>query len=239
MQELDYLVTADDIAHLNHYHMQTSPTLRRRRVRAGMVVTLCGALGFMISLPMGGPVLIFMAVLTVIGVWAAMGGGARSGPSRQHVDYVRKLYEEGKNRALFGHHHVRLLPDRVEVTTEHSRGEVKWEGIERVVEDKQYIFIYVSALNAYVINKKYFPSEQHARAFLGQAQSLHQRALQLEGGHYHNAPLALPAPEALAPLPHRPQLQPAPYASPQHHSPRAPAPTPALAPARAGTDGSV
>lgn len=179
MQELDYLVTADDIAYLNHYHTQMSPAFQRRRTYVGLVMTVCGVFGFLTSLTIGGPALFFMALLIFMGVWTTL--AKNSEPSKRHVQHIRRLYEEGKNRALFGHHHVRLLPDRIEVSTEFSRGEVKWEGVERVVDNEQYIFIYVSALNAYVINKKYFPSEQHAQHFFALAQHSHAQALRLEG----------------------------------------------------------
>ncbi len=178
IQELDYLVTADDIAYLNHYHTQMSPTFQRRRTYVGLVMTVCGVFGFLTSLTIGGPALFFMALLIFMGVWTTL--AKNNEPSKRHVQHIRKLYEEGQNRALFGHHHVRLLTDRIEVTTEYSRGEVKWSGVERVVENEHYIFIYVSALNAYVINKKYFPSEQHAQNFFAQAQHSHAQALRLE-----------------------------------------------------------
>lgn len=232
IQELDYLVTADDIAYLNHYHTQQSPTFQRKRTYAGLVVTVCGVFGFLTSLSIGGIPLFFMALLIFLGVWVALGKSDR--PSKRHVQHIRQLYEEGNNRALFGHHHVRLLPDRVEVSTEFSRGEVKWEGVERVVENEHYIFIYVSALNAYVINKKYFPSVELATRFFETARAQHQQAAQLTG------------PSTV--VPHRPLLPP-PHTQEHHkvpaHSPRPAAqlatamPRPAGASGHGGTDGSL
>lgn len=189
MEELDYLVTADDIAYLNHYHATKSPTLRRSRAAVGVSLTLFGVIGFLFSFGVPGLGLVLM-MSVVVGVWIAM--GKRRGPTRQQTEHIRRLFDEGRNRALFGHHHIRLLEDRVEVSTEFSRGEVMWEGVERVEQDDNYVFIYVSALNAYVINKKYFPSEAAAQQFFDRADHLHQRALQLEAGY--SPQRALPAP---------------------------------------------
>lgn len=218
MRELDYLVTADDIAYLNHYHTQNSPMLRRNRAAVGTVMTLVGVMGFLLAMGTAGISMGVMMLVVILGVWLAI--GRRRSPSRQQTDYIRRLFEEGKNRALFGHHHIRLLDDRLEVSTEFSRGEVKWEGVERVEQDEKYVFIYVSALNAYVINKKFFPSEQHAQAFFGAADNLHRRAAQLESGE---VPLdrLLPGPT------NRPA--PKPSRTPQRQ----------LAAAGPGTDGSV
>lgn len=227
--ELDYLVTVDDIAYLNHFHTQSSPALQRRRTYAGLVATMCGVFGFLTSLSIGGPILFFMALLIVTGVWTTL-GGKRRGPTNRQLANIRSLYEEGKNRALFGHHHVRLLPDRIELTTEFSRGEFKWEAVERVVEDEGYVFIYVSALNAFVINKKYFTGEAQARAFLQQAQGYHEQALLLEGAYTppsHQLPAPFSGALAAAPTPRE-----VPSAPPQ-------ASRGALAGARGGSSGGT
>ena len=214
MQELDYLVTADDIAYLNHYHAQRSPTLRRTRAIVGIALTIMGVAGFSLAMATTGAGIMFMAIMVVMGVWIAI--GKRRGPSRQQREHIRRLFDEGRNRGLFGHHHIKLLENHIEVSTEFSRGEVNWEGVERVEEDEEYIFIYVSALNAYVINKKYFPSEESAHQFFLSADHLHRSALMLEGQHaarpalpYHGEPAREPPrelaaqPRALAPQPRR------------------------------------
>lgn len=223
MQELDYLVTADDIAYLNHYHAQRSPTIRRNRAALGVSLTLIGVIGFLVSMATPGVGMGMMLLVVIAGVWVAM--GRRRGPSRQQTEHIRQLFDEGKNRALFGHHHVRLLEEHVEVSTEFSRGEVRWEGVERVEQDEHYIFVYVSALNAYIINKKYFPSEQAAQRFFETARGYHQRALQLED-HSSSPRAALPAPSR-APAP--------PRGSAPERAPR----LPERLDKAAGTDGSV
>jgi hypothetical protein len=217
MQELYYLVTADDIAYLNHYHAQKSPTMRRNRAVVGTCLTIMGVVGFSFAMATTGMGMLLMLILIVMGVWVAI--GKRGGPTRQQREHIRRLFDEGRNRALFGHHHIKLLEDRIEVSTEYSRGEVKWEGVERVEEDENYIFLYVSALNAYVINKKYFASEEGARQFFLTAEQLHQNALMLEGGQTFKA---LPSPHpstqrgpvpstqtmAPSPMPRMPQASP-------------------------------
>ena len=230
MQELDYLVTADDIAYLNHYHSQKSPTMRRNRAVVGTCLTIMGVVGFSFAMATTGMGMLLMLILIVMGVWVAI--GKRGGPTRQQRDHIRRLFDEGRNRALFGHHHIKLLEDKIEVSTEFSRGEVKWEGVERVEEDENYIFLYVSALNAYVINKKYFASEESARHFFLTAEQLHQNALMLEGGQSFKA---LPSPHTNHPEPvaHPPAREPLPSmppASPGRFVPQG---------GGAGTDGTV
>ena len=230
LQELDYLVTADDIAYLNHYHTQRSPILRRQRRVVGAVTAILGIFGFLGFLPLGGVLPLMMMIMALIGVFVA--AGVRKTPTRQHVERVRKLFDEGRNRALFGHHHIRLLQDHLEVSTEFSRGEVKWEGVERVEHDENYVFIYISALNAYVINKRYFPGEEHAQAFFESAYTLHQEAVYGQNMLTHHPAAPLGSGRAL-PAPVPPQAPRLPVGGP----PQAPR-KPALG-SSGGTDGSI
>ncbi len=224
MREVDYLVTADDIAYLNHYHAQKSPTMQRNRTVLGVTLTLFGVVGFLITTSTSGMGMLLMITLVFSGVLIAM--GRRDGPSRRQTEHIRRLFEEGENRALFGHHHIRLLEDKVEVTTEYSQGEVAWEGVERIEQDHNYVFIYVSALHAYAINKKYFSSEENAQSFFQRAKQLHQHARQLESE----------APQRRLPGPAQP---PAPRPEPEQSPAALPSPDAFPSKGSLGTDGSV
>lgn len=223
MYEIEYVVTADDVAYLNHYHAQKSPMMRHARLRGAALLVFLGLL----VLVLAPSALLGLSVCTglmVSGAMVALRGGR---PSRQQYDHIRKLFDEGNNRALFGPHRMLLHDDRLEVITEYSRGEVRWEGVERIEEDEQYIFIYVSALNAYVIHKKYFFSGHDAQRFVTHARHLHAHAMQLDP-------------------PPRQHALPAPAQAPRHPAPRPAAPPRALpAPVAAGprladgTDGDI
>jgi hypothetical protein len=220
---IDYLVCADDIAHFNHYHLQRSPRMKRHRVVTAISIMLMWASVAFLLFPWLHIGALGLGML-VAGIYVA--ATSRSGPSRHQTEAIRRLFDEGKNRALFGHHRMLLHDDRIEVSTEYSRGEVRWEGVERVEQDEQYVYIYVSALNAYVIPKKYFPSPQQSQIFFQEAQGRLERALQLESGHVNlGRMLPAPTPEPV-------------------HQPLLPSPAHTLRPARSsggagGTDGTL
>ena len=238
MQEVHYMVTVEDIAHLNHHHFRASP--RARRSMFLMFAGMTGLLGVsMFSLmilfgmmPSGGMMLMFL-FLGALGVRAY----TRKRPDRAFVRRVKRLFEDGRNVNLFGQHHLLLHEDCLELRTPYSQGTIRWEAVERVEQDEDYIFIYTSSLNAHIIHKRYFPSVDHAQAFFALAQRLHQGALQLSSPY--GAPAGyLPAPPARAlpgPL-HRPDaLEPsalkAPTSSPPLRLPKESQPS--------GIDGSL
>lgn len=204
-EEVTYLVTTEDIAHLNHHFSQTTPAFQRSR-RFGVAMIMAGALLVAFA---GGGSLFAMSFLVTSVILSVLLMAGRRGPTRRQVRMIDRLFEDTRNRVVLGRHQMKLLPEHIEVATDYSRGEVSWEGVERVTQDESHIYIYVSALNAYVINKRYFPTREHAKAFFDQAWRLHNRALELESARNHGG--YLPAPQEHAHAPHR--ALPAPHAA--------------------------
>ncbi len=228
--EVTYLVTTEDIAHLNHHFTQTTPAFKRSR-RAGVAMIMAGAL--LVAFAGAGSAFAMSFLATCIVMSTLMLAGRR-GPTRRQVRMIDKIFEDTRNRVVLGRHQMKLLPEHIEVSTDYSRGEVSWEGVERVEQDDSHIYVYVSALNAYVINKRYFPTREAAQLFYEQAYRLHGRALQLEAqrhGGYLPAPATSPhhPPRAL-PAPHHPRALPAPTG----HNARLPEPS-----FGSGTDGTI
>jgi len=64
---------------------------------------------------------------------------------------VRRLYAGGTNRGLAGPHDLELIGDELIERDPLGESRVKLQLIERVVTDKGYTFIYLSAVSAYII----------------------------------------------------------------------------------------
>lgn len=221
MNEIHYMVTVEDVAHLNHHHFRSSS-----RARKGAFLTVAASIGMMMisliafSLMLGvtpGPMVIFLAIMIILTARSY----ARRRPNRSFVRRVKRLFEDGRNINLFGQHHMLLHHDCLEVKTPYSQGTIRWEAIERVEQDEDYIFIYTSSLNAHIINKRHFPSPEMAQAFFALAQHLHQGALQLHTDQ--RQPLMLPGPykqaEAFTGATEYPEV--ATFPRPQFHAPLA------------------
>jgi hypothetical protein len=86
---------------------------------------------------------------------------------------VRKLLGEGKNKGLIGDHAITITEEGLRETTQVSESRSTWTGIERIVENEEYVFIYISAYQAHVIPKRAFASEKDSKKFIEQARLYH------------------------------------------------------------------
>jgi len=171
MNEIHYMVTVEDIAHLNHHHFRSSPRARRGsflRVAGSIGMLFISYFAFMAMLGINAPgmlIIVFMFMTASL-----VHAYTRKKPNRTFVKRVKRLFDDGRNVNLFGQHHLLLHEDHVEVRTPYSQGTIRWEAIERVEQDEEYIFIYTSSLNAHIIHKRFFPTPGHAQAFFELAQ---------------------------------------------------------------------
>jgi len=77
---------------------------------------------------------------------------------------VSKILEEGKTTGIIGKHSFAFTEQGIVDRTEFS--ETKYNLIEKVVESETHIFIYVSAVMAYIIPIRTFASVDEKSDFL-------------------------------------------------------------------------
>jgi hypothetical protein len=76
------------------------------------------------------------------------------------------MIAEGNNQAVFGHHTITLSEAGIHTKSPGSESDLEWSTIQKVLQSKSHIFLYISAINALVIPKKAFPTEQSQQSFL-------------------------------------------------------------------------
>jgi len=82
---------------------------------------------------------------------------------------ARKLAGEGENKGVLCDHVIAITEEGLRETTQVSESRSTWTGIERIVENEEYVFIYISACQAHVIPKRAFASEKDSKEFIEQA----------------------------------------------------------------------
>jgi hypothetical protein len=80
--------------------------------------------------------------------------------------HVKKMLSEGSNKALLGKQTITLSSEGVLSKAQSGESKMLWTSVEKVVQNEKYIFIYMGAINAYVIPKNSFTSLDEQNQFM-------------------------------------------------------------------------
>ncbi len=169
--QVTYGITLEDLVALSLYHFKTSRS-GRRTVRMWQV--LAPGLGVLfIVLPTcwrGSVAMVIGLVLWVIYsiAWVLLIPAFFRVFLKRNVT---KAYKEGQNRSMIGRHTMTLGPDGVVDTTEFGEERHVWSVVEKIAEDENYVFIYLSATSAHVVPKRAFAQQADLGAFLNTARA--------------------------------------------------------------------
>ncbi len=79
---------------------------------------------------------------------------------------ISKMLSEGKKSSVVGSHNLTITENGIVDRSEHSEAKTQFSGIENIVEDKDHIFIYVSANSAHIIPIRMFVNEEQKNELL-------------------------------------------------------------------------
>jgi hypothetical protein len=147
-----YETTIDDMVAFNRYHFTHSRYVRRLRA-AWVWGTSCAIVGLgLISVVSDDPLASKVVVVAVLVVIAGLNALFQSWFYPRNLDrHTRKMYKEGKNKGVIGHRELELNDSGLVSRSEIGASMVFIEAIEKVVSNEKYVFIYMSAIMAYVI----------------------------------------------------------------------------------------
>lgn len=143
---ITYTPTVDDLVALSLYHRAHSPSMSRTL----SALRILGAVGLFLVITVARghqlPQFILAAVVSVVFyitiplMWKF-----------RLISSTRKAYVEGKKKGKFGHQTIVIADDGITVSYETGESNIRWLGIERITQTPGYTFVYVGALNAFVI----------------------------------------------------------------------------------------
>ncbi|WP_246010441.1 YcxB family protein [Bacillus yapensis] len=67
---------------------------------------------------------------------------------------VRKMIKEGKNEGLLGDHLMTISEDGIHDANPQGETKVSWSGIQEMKEDERNLYLYNSAVSAYILPKR-------------------------------------------------------------------------------------
>ena len=89
---------------------------------------------------------------------------------------LRGMYQEGRDLNVFGPRQVALTPDYLLYSAPLSQSTWRWQGIERVVRDGDYLFIQASSVAAIIVPRRAFVDEAAFARFILAATEFQSRS---------------------------------------------------------------
>lgn len=163
--EISYNLTEDDYINFNLYHMNNSKTgIRALRLQRFLFPVFFIALSSFMAIILDIS-LIFMLVYSLLFsiIWIIF---YPKYFNRTIVKNVRKMLREGDNKGILGDQHMSLKDEGIVVTTKTGETKVNWAGINILKEDENNFYLYVGAMNAYLIPKRQITVSNELRTYV-------------------------------------------------------------------------
>lgn len=148
--KIKYKVDISDIVAFNQFHLDTSPLVRKQRIK--MLIFAAFVYGSVALLMGSGKHSIYNMSVFVIVYACFLFWYLRFG-RKVSLKRIKQIYASGKNTGTFGEHELELLPNGIREVTSANEHITKFEGIERVEATETHVFVFFSSLSAYVIPK--------------------------------------------------------------------------------------
>lgn len=182
MTTIRYTMTVDDYCAFWLYRQREQMELARARgkqfgTRTRWIAVLVGCVAAawvlllrqldILRLAMGmllGVILSGMLMLMYLRLYIR-GGGVRKSFAR--------MFEGARNVGVFDARELTLTPEKIIDTTPARRREIEWRAIEKIVTTEDHVFIYDTAVSAFVIPRRDFASDDAFWQFVREARAYH------------------------------------------------------------------
>lgn len=171
--DVTYEFTVDDWVHfVLRQNAQFQEAAIRQRRRLFLVVAMIAAATMVGLFRTGAPWLLAapMAFVALFLVYRAL-GFARHYRQRT-ANVFRKMLEQKTNRGVLGLHRMQLTPQGLRGTSPGGSFELAWWAVAEIERSDEYVYLFVSSMNAHLIPQRAFATPEHFTAYYHQAQRL-------------------------------------------------------------------
>jgi Ca2+/Na+ antiporter len=163
--KIEYNLAAEDYIHFNLFHLKHSKTSLKSLYLQRYLSPLFFILVSIVFAIMGDlhllSTLIPFLVLSIL--WVIFYPKLFYRHVRKNV---QKMFKEGKNEALLGEHTMILMEEGFVESNSTGESKVKWSGIQEVKEDEEYLYLYNSAVSAYIIPKRNLSNQLEIKNYI-------------------------------------------------------------------------
>lgn len=163
--KIDFELTKQDYLDFNMFHLGHSSTIKRSVFMQRYIVSIMYLIMPFVLAQISEIPFIFWGIpsLIVYISWIVF----YPKYLKWHVNKtISKMINEGKNAMLLGNHSITLTENGLVETSHLSETKTNWEVIEEVLETEKHIFIYNSAVSAYIIPVSAFKDTNEKEAFM-------------------------------------------------------------------------
>jgi Ca2+/Na+ antiporter len=163
--KIEYNLASEDYIHFNLFHLKNSKTSLKSLYLQRYLSPLFFILVSIVFAIMGDlhllSTLIPFLVLSVL--WVIFYPKLFYRHVRKNV---QKMFKEGKNEALLGEHTMILMDEGFVESNSTGESKVKWSGISEVKEDEAFLYLYNSAVSAYIIPKRDLSNQEEIKTYI-------------------------------------------------------------------------
>lgn len=179
----EYELTKDDLIAFNLYHhLHFSRALRRQYYRAwfspaAVLLLICTGVWYLAAQQSGTPLRTFLDLLPLFsGVPFAL--VASPWLYRRTIrKLVARMAGEGKNRGLFSRRRITISKEGITDVGEFAQSSTAWWSVERVLRNKDHVFVYTSTFVAIIVPRRAFTAPAEFEDFARTASDYHKEGL--------------------------------------------------------------
>jgi hypothetical protein len=185
---LEFTPSLEDAQIFHLYHAHNSPTLRRQYLVGRIIITAVALIGFLLffyfvtttspAAPNPPPAKIvysfsLLALLLATFVFFYYPEGYKNKIFKD----TEKLYNEGKEGFVPQKCTLSFDESEIHSVSEIGEGKIIWTSVDKIIVNEDYIYIYISAVNAIIIPKRAFSDDRQRNDFIDYIQRNHAIAL--------------------------------------------------------------
>ncbi|MGE8082038.1 YcxB family protein [Peribacillus loiseleuriae] len=162
--ELKYEMTKDDHLAFNLHYVKHSKTIKQSLFMQRFLVPIIFLILPFVLFWMIGEFLIgfFITFALISIVWIVFYPKYFYG---HIIRNVKKVLNEGSNDNLLGQHVFISTEDGFIEKSRVGETKIGWSSIERIEENEDYFFLFISTMNAYIVPKRSFPDKASQEDF--------------------------------------------------------------------------
>lgn len=162
---IKFSLTLKNYVDFNLYHMKHSKSMRRNfiilRYIIPLIFLICGFILYYLS--NGDNVKVYFYITLGVVVYITIF-------SKIYVDQIKKgiikLINEGKTDDLLGEQTISLKDDYLENNTVGGCEQLRYNMIERIEANEEYVYIYINSISAFIIPNSAFSNQEEKDKFM-------------------------------------------------------------------------